>query len=110
MMWTFWKVGLMAVQRIAHPGTGEGKTGGQQPGARRPAAAPRHGRAIWVGVELATAARALRDPRLQARLVTWAIGLAALARLARDNQNRNFARLAAWDRRLSDRSRRGEPG
>jgi hypothetical protein len=32
-------------------------------------------------------------------VIVVAIGLAAAAQLARDNQSRSFARLAAWDKR-----------
>lgn len=100
----------MTVQRIPHPSINERGTGGQQAGSRKPPARRRQRRAIWAGVELATAIHAFRDRRLQVMVVTWAVGLAALAGLARDNQNRAFARLAAWDRRLRERYSRSEPG
>ncbi|HEY3953266.1 MAG TPA: hypothetical protein VGM53_07815 [Streptosporangiaceae bacterium] len=100
----------MNVQRIPHTSISERGTEGQQASSRNPPARRRQQRAIWAGVELATAVHALRDRRLQVTVITWAVGLAALAGLARENRNRTFARLAAWDRRLSERYSRTGPG
>ena len=80
----------MAVQHI-----------GQQPPARS-----RSHRAAWVTVGLVTVVHLARDRRVQAVAVAWAIGLAALGRLGRDNQRRTLARLAAWDRRITQRVQR----
>jgi hypothetical protein len=75
------------------------------PAQNPPARSGQH-RAIWAGVGLATVMHVLRDRRTQAMLVTWGIGLAALARMGRDNQQRTLARLAAWDKRLTQRVQR----
>jgi hypothetical protein len=74
--------------------------------APKPSAVTPQRRAIWVMIGLATAVHALRDRRLQETVLAGIIGLAAIAALARSNQDRAFARLAAWDRRLSGRYQR----
>jgi hypothetical protein len=51
------------------------------------------------GIELVAVARFLGSRRFLERVVVGAIGLAALASLARENQARTLARVAAWDRR-----------
>jgi hypothetical protein len=43
--------------------------------------------------------RLARDRRTYEHVIVVAIGLAAAASLARDNQSRSLARLAAWDKR-----------
>ncbi len=67
--------------------------------ARRARAAHRKNRRALLVVALGTGWRVLRDRDFQARVITGAIGAAALARLAQEGRDRNLARLAAWDKR-----------
>jgi hypothetical protein len=50
-------------------------------------------------IGLAMAARIARDRRTYERVIIFALVLAAAVSLARDNQARSLARLAAWDKR-----------
>ncbi len=71
-------------------------------GSRRWPAVPvasREQRMIMLGIELDAVARLLRNPRFQQNVITGIIGLVALARLVREGQARNRARLIAWDKK-----------
>jgi hypothetical protein len=50
------------------------------------------------GIEVAAAAQALGSRRFLERAIVGAIGLAALASLARENQARALSRFIAWDK------------
>jgi hypothetical protein len=52
--------------------------------------------AVWLGVGLATLAHVLRSRRFRVQVIIGVIGLAALVRIARENQAATLARLAAW--------------
>lgn len=69
----------------------------------------RQRRALVTAIGLAALARYLGSRRFLSYVVTGAIGLAAAARLSRENQVRAAARMAAWDkqRRLLDQRRGG---
>jgi hypothetical protein len=54
--------------------------------------------AVWLGVGLATLAHVLRSRRFRVQVIIGVIGLAALVRIARENQAATLARLAAWDK------------
>jgi hypothetical protein len=54
----------------------------------------------------AAAARIARDRRTYERVIIFALVLAAAAGMARDNQARSLARLAAWDKRRTLREPR----
>ena len=54
--------------------------------------------AVWLGVGLATLAHVLRSRRFHVQVIIGVIGLAALVRIARENQAATLARLAAWDK------------
>lgn len=93
---------------------GTGRNGNRDPGAAVPgsrqarqarAARRRNHRALLV-VGLGIGSRLLRDRDFLARVITRAIGAAALASLARDSRSRNVARLAAWDERQRHREQR----
>src|SRR5437016_14629724 len=58
----------------------------------------RQRRLIVRGIELAAVAQYLGSRRFLERAIVGAIGLAALASLARENQARALTRLVAWDK------------
>ena len=71
-----------------------------------PPAAPRASRQrnmimAWIGV--GTVYRLLRNHRFHIFAITAAIGLAAVSRLARENQARNLERLVAWAKKQDAR-------
>ena len=80
-------------------GVPSGGPGG--PPRSRPANGHQH--VIMVLVGLAAAASLPRRRAFQAGVITLAIGVAAMARIGRENQTRSTARLAAWDRRRNPR-------
>jgi hypothetical protein len=57
------------------------------------------------GIELVAVARFLGSRRFLERAVVGAIGLAALASMARENQARAVARFIAWDKWRSQHPR-----
>ncbi len=56
--------------------------------------------AVWLGVGLATLAHVLRSRRFRVQVIIGVIGLAALVRIARENQAAALSRLAAWDKAI----------
>jgi hypothetical protein len=60
-------------------------------------AAGRQRRLAWAWIGFALAARALRDPRFDAALITGAIALVALSQMGKEGFARNMERLIAWD-------------
>jgi hypothetical protein len=64
--------------------------------ARQSRAANRQQRVITLAIVLTAVTRHLRDRRFQADVITLAIGIAALAGLAREGQARSLSRLATW--------------
>jgi hypothetical protein len=74
--------------------------------ARQPGAANRQRRMIILGIELNAVARYLGSSRFREHVIVAALGLAALAALARENHERNVARLVAWDQRRNLRDLR----
>jgi hypothetical protein len=67
--------------------------------ARQRRAANGHHRVITLGIELDAVAHFLRSRRFHEHVIVGVIVLAALASMARENQARTRARVAAWDRR-----------
>ena len=57
-------------------------------------------------IGLGAVAIILRSRRLHELVIVGVIGLAALARLSRENQARTLARVAAWDKRRNLRDQR----
>jgi hypothetical protein len=78
--------------------------------ARQPGAANRQRRMIVGGIELGMVARFLGSRRFRAFVIVGAIGVAALASLARENLEGNTARLVAWDQRQNLRNLRRAKG
>jgi hypothetical protein len=62
-------------------------------------ASGREHRLVWLGIGLAALLHVVRTRRFAVLLITGVVGVAALAVVARENQARNLARVAAWDRR-----------
>jgi len=61
----------------------------------------------WLGtVVLLIGLGLLRSRRFPGQVIIGVIGLVALARLARENQARAWARLVAWDKRQNLRYQR----
>jgi hypothetical protein len=54
-----------------------------------------------VVIGLAVVARILRDPRTHEAAIVAAIAVAAVAGLGKASRAKSFARLAAWDKRLT---------
>ena len=81
-----------------------GTVTGPVPGvvARQSRAARRRQRAVWLRIGLGI----LRSRPFHERVVLVIIGVAAIARIARDSQAGALARLAAWDRRQRQRLQR----
>jgi hypothetical protein len=77
--------------------------GGSGGPARQSRPANGHQRVIMIVVGLAAAASLPRKRAFQAGVITLAIGVAAIARIGRENQTRSIARLADWDRRRNPR-------
>jgi hypothetical protein len=77
---------------------GEGPAGTAR-GSRQ---ARRRRRAVWLRIGLGI----LRSRPFHVRVIVIGIGLAAILRIARESQNRNIARLIAWDRRQKLRRQR----
>jgi|SRR6516165_8896061 hypothetical protein len=69
---------------------------------RRSQVARRGRRAAWLRIGLGI----LRSRPFHEQVILVVIAVAALARIARENQDRTFARLAAWDRRQHVRDQR----
>ena len=68
---------------------------------RRPERAPGfRQRMVRYWIMLATVTHVLRDRRLQAKVITRAIGAVALAQLGRDNEARPVRRAAGWYKKL----------
>jgi hypothetical protein len=72
----------------------------QSPSASRPP------KVVMAMIGGAAAARIARDRRTYERVIIFALVLAAAAGIARDNQARSVARLAAWDKRRTLRELR----
>jgi hypothetical protein len=66
----------------------------------------------WVilGIQLGALARFLGSSRFREYVIVGAIGVAALAALGRESQERSVARLVAWDQRRAARELRGAKG
>ena len=75
-------------------------------GRAREARASREHRLIVLGIELKALLDLLRSPRFQRNVITGLIGLAALARISKESQARNIARLVAWDKKQELRRQR----
>jgi hypothetical protein len=73
---------------------------------RQARAASRKRRMIVLGVELDALLCLLRNRRFQQTVITGIIGLAALARLAKESHTHGIARLAAWDKKQDLRRQR----
>ena len=67
--------------------------------ARTARAADRRRRAALLAAGLVALGRLPRDRQFQERVIMLVIGIAAAAAIARENQARSLARLAAWDQR-----------
>jgi hypothetical protein len=59
----------------------------------------RMNRMVMVRLGVAGVATILRSRRFYERVIVSAIGAAAVARLGKENQDKNLARLSAWDKR-----------
>jgi hypothetical protein len=71
--------------------------------AQQVPAAGRSPKMAWAVIGAATAARIARDHRTYERLIIFAIVVAAVAAMARENQARSQERMAAWlKRKLGD--------
>ena len=68
--------------------------------------ANRHRRRVILGIQLSALVRFLGSSRFREYVIVGAIGVAALAALGRESQQRNFERLVAWDRRRAARDLR----
>ena len=86
------------------PRSGKDLVGGQ--GAGRPQVPGRDDRATARLTSLALLGHMLRSRSFYERVVFAAIVLAALAKLGQENQAKNFARLAAWNKRQIERLER----
>jgi hypothetical protein len=86
-------------------GPGEQEAISSKRGAGRARASREH-RLIVLGIELEALLNLLRSPRFQRNVITGLIGLAAIARISRESQARNLARLAAWDKKQHLRRQR----
>jgi hypothetical protein len=66
----------------------------------------------WVilGIELGALARFLGSSRFREYVIVGAIGVAALAALGRESQERSVAGLVAWDQRREARELRRAKG
>jgi hypothetical protein len=78
--------------------------------AQQPGAANRQRHMIILGIELDMVARFLGSSRFREFVIVGAIALAALASLARENQERSVASLVAWDQRRAAREVRRAKG
>jgi hypothetical protein len=58
---------------------------------------------IMLRIGLAGVASTLRSPKFYESVIVGVIGVAALARAARENQARTRERLAAWDKKQAMR-------
>ena len=87
------------------PRSGQDLAGSQDAG-RRPQVPSRDGRATARLTSLALLGHMLRSRSFYERVVFAAIVLAALAKLGQENQAKNFARLAAWNKRQIERLER----
>lgn len=89
-----------------------GRGAGGTPGVLTPAGASGQARTSRVVrqrpamVVLLTGLGLLRSRRFPGQVIIGVIGLAALARIARENQVRAWARLVAWDKRQNLRDQR----
>ena len=81
-----------------------------QDAGRRPQVPGRDDRAAARLTSLALLGHMLRSRSFYERVVFAAIVLAALAKLGQENQARNIARLAAWNRRQVQRLERKAKG
>jgi hypothetical protein len=54
---------------------------------------------VMLMIGLGAAANLVRSRGFHEMVIVGVIGLAALARMSRENQARNLARVAAWDKR-----------
>ena len=70
--------------------------------ARQSRRARRRQRAVWLRIGLGI----LRSRPFHERVILVVIGVAAVARIAQEGQDRAFARLAAWDQRQRQPVRR----
>jgi hypothetical protein len=77
-----------------------------QDAGRRPQVPGRNDRAAARLTSLALLGHMLRSRSFYERVAFAAIVLAALAKLGQENQARNFARLAAWNKRQVQRLER----
>jgi hypothetical protein len=96
-----------------HPNAGGIAAAPRHPAAaaRRPSTATQHHMTMVV-IGLAAAARLARDNRTYEMAIAALIALAAAASLARASRARSFARLAAWDKRrtMAEARRRDRNG
>jgi hypothetical protein len=81
-----------------------------QDAGRRPQVPGRDDRAAARLTSLALLGHMLRSRSFYERVVFAAIVLAALAKLGQENQARNLARLAAWNKRQVERLERKAKG
>jgi hypothetical protein len=65
--------------------------------------ARRRSRVLMFRLGVAGVAAILRNRRFYERVIVSAIGAAAVSRLAKENQDKNLARLSAWDKRQAQR-------
>jgi hypothetical protein len=72
-------------------------------GGAAPRPARRPNRVVLFRLGVAGVAAILRNRRFYERLIVSAIGAAAVSRLAKENQDKNLARLSAWDKRQAQR-------
>jgi hypothetical protein len=87
------------------PRSGQGPAGSQGPG-RRPQVSGRDGRTAARLTGLALLGHMLRSRGFYERVIFAAIVVVAAARLGQENQTKNLARLAAWNKRQIERLER----
>lgn len=63
-------------------------------------------RVVMLMIGLGAVANLVRSRRFHEMVIVGVIGLAALARMSRENQARTLARVAAWDERRNLRDQR----
>jgi hypothetical protein len=61
---------------------------------------------VMLMIGLGAATNLVRSRRFHEMVIVGVIGLAALARMSKENQARNLARVAAWDKRRNLRDQR----
>ncbi len=76
---------------------------GRTPGAAAPPRAGRQRSMIMAWIGLSTVYRLLRDHRFHISAVTVVIAVAAISRLAQENNARSMERLVAWAKKQDQR-------